>query len=135
MILAVVLGLFFMLGLDYIWLHLVMADMYHKTFSEILLMQDGKLQIRMLAAVIDYLLIYLATIVFAVRIGTKQTLPKTLGLGFLLGFCLYGVYDMTSLALFKYWTWHVAIVDCIWGGVLVALVSVFVRYLYQLRQT
>ena len=74
-----------------------------------------------------YLLIYLATIVFAVRIGTKQTILKTLGLGFLLGFCLYGVYDMTSLALFKYWTWPVAIVDCIWGGVLVALVSVFVR--------
>ena len=30
MILAIVLGLFFMLGLDYIWLHLVMADMYRQ---------------------------------------------------------------------------------------------------------
>jgi uncharacterized membrane protein len=37
---------------------------------------------------------------------------------FLLGLFVYGVYDMTTLAVFKKYTLDVAIIDMIWGGVL-----------------
>ena len=39
---------------------------------------------------------------------------------FLLGFCVYGIYDGTNYAIFKNWPIQFAIMDTVWGGVLFA---------------
>ena len=47
------------------------------------------------------------------------TFPKNLTQGFLLGLCMYGVYDFTVLALFKDYTLQMALVDTLWGGLVI----------------
>jgi uncharacterized membrane protein len=41
---------------------------------------------------------------------------------FLLGICIYGVYDMTNYALFNKWALQTALMDMLWGGTLFFLV-------------
>jgi uncharacterized membrane protein len=41
---------------------------------------------------------------------------------FLLGVCIYGVYDMTNYALFNKWALQTALMDMLWGGTLFFLV-------------
>ena len=40
-----------------------------------------------------------------------------------LGMCVYGIYNFTNLALLRTYSWKVAIVDTIWGGVLYTAVA------------
>ena len=37
---------------------------------------------------------------------------------FILGFCVYGIYEFTNIAIFKNYKWIAAIVDTLWGGIL-----------------
>jgi uncharacterized membrane protein len=47
---------------------------------------------------------------------------------FLLGVCVYGVYDATTYALLREYPLPFAVIDTLWGGVLFALTT----YLYRL---
>ena len=40
---------------------------------------------------------------------------------FLFGLIIYGVYDMTNMALFKKWSLILSILDIFWGGILFSL--------------
>ena len=44
--------------------------------------------------------------------------PSSASEAFLLGICVYMVYDFTSFALLKDYRLDVAIMDSIWGGIL-----------------
>lgn len=46
---------------------------------------------------------------------------------FLYGVCIFGVYDFTTMALFKGYEWQFALADTLWGGILFA----FTRYMLQ----
>lgn len=37
---------------------------------------------------------------------------------FILGFVIYSVFDSTTVAIFKDWSYKLAIIDSIWGGIL-----------------
>ena len=37
---------------------------------------------------------------------------------FLLGFVIYGVYDMTNMAIIDAWNWKTVVLDTIWGAFL-----------------
>ena len=37
---------------------------------------------------------------------------------FLFGLIIYGVYDMTNMALFNKWSLFISIIDILWGGIL-----------------
>jgi len=37
---------------------------------------------------------------------------------FLLGFCIYGVFDFTNVAIFKKYKYVPSVVDMFWGGIL-----------------
>ena len=49
---------------------------------------------------------------------------------FLLGILVYGVYETTNRALFKNWTWMTVAIDTLWGGILFALTTYIVYFLY-----
>ena len=49
-------------------------------------------------------------------------LPQLLN-AFFLGFSIYSIYELTNYALFKNWTFHMVIMDSIWGGILCTIVS------------
>jgi uncharacterized membrane protein len=44
---------------------------------------------------------------------------------FLLGLCIYGIYDFTNIAIFKNYKLLPALVDTVWGGVLFYMVTWF----------
>ncbi len=50
---------------------------------------------------------------------------------FLLGVCVYGVYDTTTYALLREYPLQVAVMDTVWGGVLFALTTYFYRLVFQ----
>ena len=49
---------------------------------------------------------------------------------FILGFCIYGIFDYTNLAIFKNYKLKTALQDQIWGSILFTLVTIIV-YLIQ----
>ena len=51
-------------------------------------------------------------------------LPKTSLEAFLLGLCVYAVYDFTNLATLANYDWRFAVADSLWGGVLFTIVHV-----------
>jgi uncharacterized membrane protein len=53
--------------------------------------------------------------------------------GFLFGFVLYGVFDFTNLAIFTDYSLNTAIIDMIWGGTLLSVVSFIGYYLLEIR--
>lgn len=48
---------------------------------------------------------------------------------FLLGMCVYGVFEFTNKSLFKNYSYTLCILDTIWGGLLFSLTTFFSRFL------
>lgn len=42
----------------------------------------------------------------------------------ILGSSIYGVFNFTNLAIFKKWSWTLALVDTLWGGTLLVLTTI-----------
>ena len=47
---------------------------------------------------------------------------------FLLGIFIYGVFETTNLAIFNNWSYKIALIDTLWGGILFSITT----YLYKL---
>jgi uncharacterized membrane protein len=102
------------LVLDLPWL--ILSNAFSS--SMIRKIQGSELSLRVLPALLVYLaLAYLAG------------LPKTVVAAFLLGLCVYAVYDFTNLATLTNYDWRFAAADSLWGGVLFATVFTVVRYM------
>ena len=111
MIKKALVGAVTMLILDGLWLGLFMGPMYTRMIKTI---QKDKMVINLYGAIIAYILmIYLLV---DVLIKYDISIFKC----FLFGFSVYGVYDMTTLAVFKKWDIKLAIIDMVWGGFLFA---------------
>jgi uncharacterized membrane protein len=54
---------------------------------------------------------------------SKDSKNKVLD-AFLLGICIYGVYETTNYATLKKWPIRMLVVDTLWGGVLFALTTI-----------
>lgn len=50
---------------------------------------------------------------------------------FLFGLVMYGVYDTTNYALLKKWNPNLAMMDTLWGGVLMALTTYITYYAFE----
>jgi len=50
---------------------------------------------------------------------------------FILGFCVYGVYDTTTYALLEDYPASTAIMDTFWGGTLFALITIIHKFIYK----
>jgi uncharacterized membrane protein len=46
------------------------------------------------------------------------TFPNTMAQAFLIGLCTYAVYDFTMLTLFRNYPLKLALMDTLWGGIL-----------------
>ena len=45
----------------------------------------------------------------------------------ILGSSIYGVFNFTNLAIFKKWSWTLALVDTLWGGTLLVLTTIIYK--------
>jgi uncharacterized membrane protein len=104
--------------IDLIWIGVINVNLWK---DHVLAIQKSPLEIRPVYGVLSYLFIIFAGLYF-VQSNTNKTNYKYNSLvnGFLLGLSLYAVYDFTALAILKDYRLDIAIMDMIWGGVLMA---------------
>jgi len=85
--------------------------------------QRTALEFKIVGAVVVYLLLAIGLYVFIVEPG------KSLWYAALFGLVIYGVYDFTSYTILKKYDLNVAIMDTVWGSVLMTGTTYIVRAL------
>ena len=115
--------------LDFFWLGLTMADFYKTEALLVARMNGTEWDVWLWPAFGVYIFLTLAVQQFAIAESAMQSLFK----GFVLGLCIYGVYDLTNLSLLKNWSLKMALVDLSWGPFLCALAA-GAGFLVQRRQ-
>ena len=83
--------------------------------------QGNRMVVDKIGALLSYSFITFALYYFI--ISKKNTLLNA----FILGVCVYGVYEYTNYALFSKWDFTTTIIDTLWGGILFVLCS-FIYY-------
>lgn len=113
------------LVLDLAWLGVIMKDFYSREMGELARRNGAALAPRWAAAVPVYFLIPLGIVIF-VRplIGDGAPIWHAFGWGALYGLILYGVYDLTNLAVIEKWTVRMTVSDIVWGCVLCGTISI-----------
>jgi len=92
----------------------------HSSFLSQSLSKIGVIQLRPLPAIFVYAcLTFLVYKLIQYRIPDKDV--------FLLGMCVYGIYEGTNYAVFKNWPPYLFVVDTLWGGILLYLTVRFNR--------
>lgn len=123
---AIMLPIF--LFIDLLWLGIVMKGFYSQELGELARRQGTALAPRWGAAVLVYLLIPGGLVLF-VRplLGVNATTWQAIGWGALYGLILYGVYDLTNLAVLEKWTVRMTLADIVWGCILCGTMSAIMR--------
>jgi uncharacterized membrane protein len=109
-----------LLGLDFIYLSLT-----KKYFNDqVQLVQGTPIKLNIIATIACYSLLSMGIFYFII---TKNFSYFE---SFYLGIFVYGVYDLTTMAILKNWKWNTVIMDTLWGGTLFVLV----KFLFQKTQ-
>jgi uncharacterized membrane protein len=87
-----------------------MKDYYADVIKRV---QKSTIKLKIISAFITYLFVSILIYKFA----------KTVKDAFLLGVCVYGVYDFTCFSIFEEYPLGAVIIDTLWGGVLMATVK------------
>jgi len=112
-----------LLILDGLWLKFYMGNKYKNQIFQI---QNSKMSVRPVFAVIAYTLMVIGLNLFVIpNIRPSHKLYDSIKYGFLFGIVVYGIYDMTCATIFKDWDIKLALVDILWGG-LVYFISAYV---------
>ena len=91
--------------------------------NQIITIQRVIMQVKPLGVIICYFFLIFGLNYFI--INKKKSLLDA----FLLGLVIYSVYDSTNYALFKHWKPSVAIMDALWGGLLLSLTTFITYYI------
>ena len=105
---------FSMLALDSIYLSNIGGPLFAKMVNGI---QKEDMKLNIFGAIGSYLLLILVLYKFII---VERKSPSD---AFLLGFCIYGVFDFTNIAIFKNYSLLPALLDTLWGGVLFYIVT------------
>lgn len=110
----------FVLVADFAWLSL-MKGFYSREIGELMRRSADGLAPRWGAAILVYVLIPAGIVLFVrPHLSGGATVAHALGWGAVFGLILYGVYDLTNLALVEKWTLSVTVADMVWGSCLCA---------------
>jgi uncharacterized membrane protein len=118
-LLAYVLTIPVLVGLDLLWLGVVMKDFYHARLGHLM------------ASAINWAPIAVFYVAYALGIFYFVTYPAYLKGSFvgaliggaLLGLLVYGTYDLTNMGTLKDWPLSITVVDIVWGGIITAAAS------------
>ena len=102
--------------LDFLWLGFLAKGFYQAQVGPLMLSRPN-----LVPAAILYALCAAGLLVFAIM--PAPSLARAALAGAFLGLVVYGVYDLTNLAVLKGWTVPVALVDMAWGTVVCAASS------------
>jgi uncharacterized membrane protein len=117
------------LVIDLVWLGVIMKGFYSQELGDLARRSGTGLAPRWGAAIVVYLIIPLGIVLF-VRplVGPTSPAWQAFAWGAVYGLILYGVYDLTNLAILDKWTLKMTLADIAWGGVLCGTMSVVMKY-------
>lgn len=104
-----------LLALDGIYLG-IHSSFFKQTLEKI----QGPMKFRLFPAIMVYL--YLTFLVYKLiqyKVSDRDV--------FLIGLCVYGIYEGTNYAIFNDWPSYLFFVDTLWGGILLYLTVRFLR--------
>jgi uncharacterized membrane protein len=107
---------FSMLALDSIYLSHIGGPLFSKMVKGI---QKEEMKLNVFGAIGSYILLILVIYKFII------VERKPVSDAFLLGLCIYGIFDFTNIAIFKNYKLVPALVDTVWGGILFYAVTWF----------
>lgn len=125
---------FIILILDAIWIG-VNYNMYKEAVQWV--QEDSEMIVRTQYVILAYIMVLFATVYITIPFAShyiKDTdnildkLYKSFAYGGAVGFAIYGIYNLTSLSIYKNYNYRVAIKDTIWGTFLNTAI-VFIYFL------
>ncbi len=115
--------------LDFIWFRIV-KNFNLRELAEIGRMNDGQFDVLIIPALVTYVLMALAVAIFIAPHFTEfDPWWRTFLVGAVMGLIIYGIFDLTNLAILKNYPIKFMIVDMSWGTFVFGLVSCLSRYL------
>lgn len=125
-LLGIVLPVFLLL--DLVWLGVIMKGFYSQELGDLARRQGLALAPRWGAAILVYLLIPGGLVLFVRPLAGEGTpLWQAFAWGAAFGLVLYGVYDLTNLAVLDKWTVRMTVADILWGCMLCGTLSTLMR--------
>jgi uncharacterized membrane protein len=106
--------------IDFIYLNLI-SSYFKQQIKEV---QGTEMNFRLVPAILCYIALVAAIYIFV--INTNETKENKIFKAFILGLCIYGVYELTNYALLDKWNIKTVIIDTLWGSVLFALTTFLV---------
>lgn len=93
--------------------------------NQIRLIQNTNMKINYYSAIMAYILMYVGWyyFIYLPNNNKKSYDSKLLIDAFMLGFIIYGIFELTNKSLFNKWSWMSVLIDTIWGGILYMLVT------------
>ena len=99
--------------------------------TQVSLVQGSQMEVQTLPAFLCYLVLMFGLYWFAIKDNNLRliqnwnspALRKILLHSAILGWVVYGVYELTSKSILKKWMWNTVILDGVWGGILFALTT------------
>ena len=107
---SIIISTLVILILDYLYLSTV-SSKYSNMLAKI---QGSPLKMKLSGAILCYILLVFSINYFI--INNKKSIKEA----FLLGFVIYGVYELTNYAIINDWEIWAVITDTLWGGILFA---------------
>jgi uncharacterized membrane protein len=122
------LSLILFIVLDYIWLGFVMKDFNMRQLAEIGRIENGVYQLNYTAAIITYFFMAIAVPFFVLpRVKPQDSSARVFFTGALMGLIIYGVFDMTNLAILKNYPVAFVAPDMAWGAFVFGFIAVIVN--------
>ena len=115
---------FSMLFLDSLYLYNIGGPMFNNMVKKI---QKNDMKLNIYGAIGAYMLMKLALYKFIIM---DRKSPND---AFLLGICIYGVFDFTNYAIFKNYSMLIGLLDMLWGGILYYIVTMFTYKLLRIK--
>lgn len=114
------------LVLDKIWFSVYFGEKFMRSASRVQSLPNS--QVRILYAVLSYLILsfgfWYFTTPLVVEAKRVNNLGKAILNSALFGFVMYGVFDMTNMAVFSKYELDVALLDMLWGAFLGGIVGI-----------
>lgn len=114
--------------IDYVWLGFIAKDYYIRSYGNLGRTVDGEFKPLLWAAVVVYVLLSLGVVHFVMPLSAHDpSLITTFLRGAFFGLIIYGVYDMTAMAVLRDWPLGNSLVDMAWGAFLCGSVTALVK--------
>ena len=106
--------------LDFCYLYLIQKTM----LNVIKTIQKEPLKVNWIYLILCYLV--LSFIIYYFVIKERRSILYS----FILGFCIYAIYETSNMAIFKNWNQNIVFIDTLCGGLLFSLVN-FIYNIYN----